>query len=201
MLKIFKPDVATAAPRDREATTVARLIGAAIALAVFGVLLALLLITASSLGAPESTVINLGEAFTYAGIGAFFIGWKWPHTVADPFSRRGKSLLTKAQGVITIRLPTPIQRGLFAVAVASPCPWLIARVIPEVWDSSGSGEYFRTVFYPVISTVLEVRTWGYGPAWYDWLVTVGIVCFGLAFTWPWTGARLGAWIRGANTDH
>jgi hypothetical protein len=195
---MFKPDPSTANPRDHLAKNGMRLVGAVVALAVFALLLTALLVTMSLVGASEKAALYVGKAFTYSAVGALFIGWKWPHTVVSPFQRTVVLLLAWVQRTVSTRLVAPVQRGLFLVAAFTLWPWAIARLVPELWESSSVRQYLRSVFYPVFSTVFEVSRWGYEPAWYDWLVAIGIVCFALAFAWPWTGARMLVWVRGAD---
>lgn len=182
--------------KNREATIRIHLLGAFVALTVFAALLTVSLALMAWAGATDKTLLFVGKAFTYTGVGAFFIGWKWPYTILVPFRNAGKRLFAATQRVLAQKLLTPVQRGLFAVSVIGVLPWLSVRLVPELWESSNAKEYLKSVFYPVVSPMVDIDRWGFYEAqWYDWFALLSIPCFILAFAWPSTGARLLRWIR------
>lgn len=192
------PNQTTGDSRDKAASFGLRLVGATVALVIFTVVLLAFLLALESFGTRKSTLNWLVKAFTYSSFGIVYIGWKWPYSVVRPLRAAGAFIVAAAKQEIRTRLLEPVQRVLFVVGLAALCPWLFARAIPEIWDSTSIREYSRSVFYPVLSTLFEVGRWGYEPHWVDWLVLVSLVCLALAFTWSWTGSRLVRWVRGTH---
>ncbi len=193
-----------------EPTRTLRFAGAIVAFVIYASALVALLVTLEVAGTAQKTILFVGKAFTFAGLGALVIGWKWPEAVLLPFKR----LLSAASGIT--RLPTlegsassptrgglhtflnsVVQRALFALGCLGLVPWLLIRVVRELWRSSGTADYMRSVFIEPLSPWFESGWWWYTKLqWYDWPVLPSLVGLGLAFTWPYTAARLVAWVRG-----
>jgi hypothetical protein len=195
-----------------EPTQNQRLLGASIALIMFvGVLIATLLALEAT-AADDRTIHFVSQAFTYSGLGAAMVGWKWPQAVFAPFKRllallikvRGNSAGTLhvdasiSQSGIRKILSTPLQRGLFAVACFGLGPWFFMRFIRELWRSAGFSDYLESVFVAPVSPWFESGWWWYTQLeWHDWPVLPSLIGLGLALTWPHTGGRLVGWVRGS----
>jgi hypothetical protein len=178
---------------DASATTVMRLADGTLALGYFAVAMTILIAVLSLFGVTDRNLYFVARASSLTGFAACVVGWKWPYTVLRPIGWA----VTFVPSLLASKLTTPIQRGFFAFGVLALPPWLIGRVLAEIGHSGSVKEYFRSVFYPLASTVANLGYWDrYDPEWYDWFAALAILAFLLAFAWPYTGARLIGWIRG-----
>ena len=191
-----------------------RVAGAAFGFAVFVLTLTLILGAMDSLGVAQQTIMFVGKAFTYTGFGVVFIGWKWPRQILAPAIGLTRKLFRidsdvntysivatdqgKTPAGLARTLKEPIQRGLFAVACFSLLPWAFMRLIRELWHSSDIRDYFHGAFIRPVSPWFESGWWWYTKLeWYDWPVLPAFMAIFLAFAWPYTGARILAWVRNA----
>jgi hypothetical protein len=188
-----------------------RIVGAAFAFFVFVVALVAILGAMDSLGVNQETILFIGKGFTYTGFGVTFVGWKWPRQILAPViflarkvfrksSDNGNSTIGADRGRnltgVARTLEEPIQRGLFAAACMSLVPWVCMRLIREIGRSSDIKDYLHSVFLKPISPWFESGWWWYTRLeWYDWPVLPAVLAISLAFSWPYTGARIFAWVR------
>ena len=94
-------------------------------------------------------------------------------------------------------LVLPIQRGIFAVSLLGMVPWLLMRALRELWRSAGAADFVRQAIIAPLSPWFEFEWWWYKKLeWYDWPVLPSLVGIGISVLWPFTFARLIAWIRG-----
>ena len=187
-----------------------RFAGAVAAFVVFACVLVALLAVLDASGASDRTVLFIGKAFTYSGFGALVIGWKWPQAVLGPFKRlvaaifRSSSAKDNLKGagpsapsVLDTRLHSQAQRALFSLGCIGLLPWLFMRLVRELWRSAGIHDYLRSVFIQPLSPWFESGWWWHTKLeWYDWPVLPSLAAMVLAFAWPYTAARVVAWIRG-----
>jgi hypothetical protein len=187
-----------------------RFVGAVVAFAVLVCAVTALVVAVESSGASDQTVRFLIKAFTYSGFGAAVIGWKWPHAVLSPFkhllalftqrgSRLGANHGTNASAASPLdsRLRSSVQRSLFAIGCIGLVPWMLMRVLRELKYSNGLRDYLLSVFVDPLSPWFESGWWWQTMLrWYDWPVLPCLVAICLAFAWPYTGARVVAWVRG-----
>lgn len=88
-------------------------------------------------------------------------------------------------------------RLLAALGCLALLPWLLRRLVGELWLSAGGEDYFRNVFArPVKPWLLADWWWWDAMPWYDALVMPALACIALAIVWPWTGAKVCRWIAG-----
>jgi hypothetical protein len=196
---------------ETEPTRNLRFIGAVVAFIIFACLLAAVLVALDAGGASQATVLFVGKALTYSVFGVILVGWKWPQAILGPFKRLFVSLASAGdisagstqnevwphQRGLRKHLRSPLQRALFSAACLGLVPWMVMRLIRELWRSSGTSDYLRSVFVEPLSPWFESGWWWYTKlAWYDWPVLPSLAGVCLAFAWPHTGARLVAWVRG-----
>lgn len=88
------------------------------------------------------------------------------------------------------------QRLLFTLACVALIPWVLVRLVRELWVSAGVRDYLENVF------VTPVAAWfGYGwlrvdyLSWYDILFLPALVALLIVIVWPVVVNPVLTWIR------
>lgn len=184
--------------RDPSASTRA---GGAIAALATGVLLLLIVVAVMvALGARDSVVVAVGTSFAAPLAGLLIAGWRRPAMFLDPLERSWVVLVPRLNGAVNQRLESPAQRALFVVAVIAALPWLSFGLIGQMFETSSFREYWRSTFYPLFNTLLELGRWGYEPRWFDWSMLGSVISFALAFSWRHTCEPLARWVLGSGKN-
>ena len=187
-------------------TTHRRLAGAASMAAVVICLIIAFSFYLDSAGSSGQSVSRATSFFTYMGIGAILIGWKYPNHVLWPLRSLSSRSKQNQDGSLvpsshTQRAPqrllgSTVQRALFAAGVAGLVPWFAMRVIRQLWTSHGLANYLSdAILDPLFFWFNPDPWWDLGVPWYDRVALPSFCLLLLAIAWPWTGARLLSWVR------
>jgi hypothetical protein len=139
---------------------------------------------------PKRSVwIDIGKVLIFIAPAAVF--W-W---LRRSFKRSVYGVIS-APGTLDRLLHSPTQRALFVLACLGLMPWLVVHLVLGLWLSDGAEDYLRSAFVDPFAPWFKSGLF-WSIKWHDWLVLPSIIFLFLAFSWPYTGARLNNWIRHA----